>query len=328
MKRLLSLACALTALALPAVASAQGADGYPSRPIRLITDSPPGGINDIWARRYAQRVGEAIGQPLVVDNRPGASGTIAAEALAKAPADGYTMYYGGMNPLVAYPGAGGVIRFDPDRDFVPVALGTMGYPLLVVGSGLGPKTLKELIAHAKARPNDELTCGTGGHASVQHFACAQFARSVGVKVRAVPYKGGALAALDAANGQIAIASGFSSELEPLTTPGRLVAVGLFGPNRLPKFPDAPTMAEAGFPGIELPSFSGFFVPAGTPAPIVAKLNVELVRAMQRPEMSEWLRTAGGVWMPMKSDEFSSFYRREREKWKRMSEETGIRVEAQ
>ncbi len=323
------LACALVALACLAATPSTAQDAWPAKPIRLIVDGPAGGINDIWGRRYAQRVGEALGQPVVVDNRPGASGTIAAEALVKAAPDGYTLFYGGMNPLVAYPGAGGVIRYDPAKDVQPIALGTIGYPLLIVGSGFGAKALSDVVARAKARPaNDELTCGTGGHASVGHFACFQIARAAGFKLRAVHYKGGSLAAADAAAGQIHLSSGFSSELEPLTAPGRAIAIGLFGPNRLPKFPDTPTMTEAGYPNIDLPSFSGFFAPAGTPAPIVARLNAEFVRAMQRPEMTQWIQGAGGVWMPMSVEEFSAMYRREREKWKRMSDESGIRVESQ
>ena len=116
--------------------------------------------------------------------------------------------------------------------------------------------------------------------------------------------------------------------EPGPAPGRAIAIGLYGPNRLPKFPDTPTMTEAGYPNIDLPSFSGFFAPAGTPAPIVARLNAEFVRAMQRPEMTQWIQGAGGVWMPMSVEAFATMYRRERENWKRMSDESGIRVESQ
>ena len=323
--RLAGLCAALTIAALPAAVHAQ--QDYPTKPIRLIVEGPPGGINDIWARRYAQRVSESMKQPVVVDNRPGASGTIAAEALAKAPPDGYTMMYGGMNPLVAYPGAGGQVRYDPAKDFVPVALSNMGYPLLAVGASHNLKTLQQLLAKAKSLPaGEEMTCGTGGNASVGHFACALFARTAGVKLRLVPYKGNSLAAMDAANGQIHLATGFSSELEPLTTPGRILVLGGFAPSRLPKFPDAPTMTEAGLPGMDLTSFAMFYVPAGTPQAIVDKLNAEHIRAMQRPEMTEWLRAAGGLYVPMKPDELAQMLRREQEKWKRMSAETGIRVE--
>ena len=300
---------------------------YPSRSIRLIVDGPAGGINDIWARRYAQRMSESLAQPIVVENRPGASGSIAAEALAKSAPDGYTMFFGGMNPLVAFPASGGVVRYDPAKDFAGVGVGTMGYPLLVVNSQLGIRTAAELIERAKAKP-DDLICGNGGHASVQHFACVLFARTAGIKLRAVPYKGGSAALLDTANGNVQVSVGYSSELEPLTIPGKILAVGAFAPKRLPKFPAAPTWAEAGLPGLELPSFSGFFVPAGTPQAIVERLNAETIKAMAHPQMTEWLQTAGGVYQPFTARQFSDMVRGEQQKWKKMSDETGIKIDPQ
>ncbi len=316
------LACA-SAAALLAPAAVLAQQDYPNKPIKLIVDGPAGGINDIWARRYANVVGPALKQTLVIENRTGASGSLSAEALTQAAPDGYTMYYGGMNPLVLYPGAGGKVRYDPLKDFLPVALGTMGFPSLVTGPTLGVKSIAEAITKAAAA---ERTCGTGGNASVGHFACVQFERAAKLKLLAVPYKAGALAAMDAAAGQIDFASGFYSEIEALTSSGRLVPLAVFGPQRLPKFPNVPTMAEAGFPGLELPSFSGFYVPPGTPAPIVARLHAELLAAMKKPELADVLANAGGVYQVMTQEAFADFYRREIVKWKRLSTETNIKVE--
>ncbi len=323
MNRRLSLA-ALAAAALAAFAPAASAQAdYPSRPIKLIVDGPAGGINDIWGRRYGQRISETLKQPVIIENRAGASGTLSADALAKSPPDGYTMYYGGLNPLVLFPGAGGQVRYDPLKDFVPIALGNMGFPTLVAGTSFGAKTLAEAVAKVGSA---ERTCGTGGNASLQQFACVQLARSAKIKLLAVPYKAGALAVTDAGGGQVDFAVGFYSEIEPLISAGKVVPLAVYGPKRLPKFPNVPTMAEAGYPGIELPAFSGFYVPAGTPAPIVARLHTELLAAMKRPEMAEWLANAGGVYETMSQEAFAEFYRREIAKWKRMSAETGIRVE--
>ncbi len=323
MNRRLSLA-ALAAATLAAITPAAFAQAdYPSRPIKLIVDGPAGGINDIWGRRYGQRISEALKQPVIIENRAGASGTLSADALAKSPPDGYTMYYGGLNPLVLFPGAGGQVRYDPLKDFVPIALGNMGFPTLVAGTSFGAKTLAEAVAKVGSA---ERTCGTGGNASLQQFACVQLARSAKIKLLAVPYKAGALAVTDAGGGQVDFAVGFYSEIEPLISAGKVVPLAVYGPKRLPKFPNVPTMAEAGYPGIELPAFSGFYVPAGTPAPIVARLHTELLAAMKRPEMTEWLANAGGVYETMSQEAFAEFYRREIAKWKRMSAETGIRVE--
>ena len=324
MNRRLTLTALAVASLLAAVAPAANAQSdYPNKPIKLIVDGPAGGINDIWARRYANVVGPALKQTLVIENRTGASGSIAAEALSQATPDGYTMFYGGMNPLVIYPGAGGKVRYDPLKDFLPIALGTVGYPSLVAGSAIGAKTIAEAIAKVGSA---ERTCGTGGNASVAHFACEQFARAAKVKLLSVPYKAGILAATDVAAGQIDFASGFFSEIEALTSAGRLVPLAVYGPQRLPKFPHVPTMAEAGMPGIELPSFSGFFAPAGTPMPIVARLHTELLAAMKTPELSGILANAGGVYQVMSQAAFADFYRQEIAKWKKLSADTGIRVE--
>ncbi|MFT3801812.1 MAG: tripartite tricarboxylate transporter substrate binding protein [Burkholderiaceae bacterium] len=312
----------IAAFCMPLSATAQD---YPNRPIRLLVDGPAGGVNDIWARRYGQRISESLGQPVVVDNRPGASGSIAAEALARSAPDGYTMFFGGMNPLVAFPGAGGQVRYDPAKDFTAVGVGTLGYPMLVVYNGTGIKTVADLIAQAKAKP-EELICGTSGHAGLQHFACVYLEQMLGIKLRTVPYKGSSAALLDAANGAVQIAIGYASELEPLTTPGKLVAIAALSPNRMPKYPSAPTLAEAGYPGLDLIAFSGFFVPAGTPRPIVDKLNVATIKAMQRPEMTEWLKSLGGTYEPLNPDDFAKLVAREQAKWKKMSAETGIKVE--
>ncbi|MDH4392149.1 MAG: tripartite tricarboxylate transporter substrate binding protein [Aquabacterium sp.] len=318
---LLSLAMAGTLATLAPAVQAQA--DYPSKPIKLIVDGPAGGINDIWARRYTNVLGPAMKATFVIENRTGASGSLAAEVLPQAPPDGYTMFYGGMNPLVLYPGAGGKVRYDPVKDFLPVALGTMGFPTLVAGSTTGAKTLTEAIAKVGSA---ERTCGTGGNASVGHFACVHFARAAKIKLLTVPYKAGALAATDVAAGQIDFSAGFYSEIEALTSASKLVPLAVYGPQRLPRFPNVPTMAEAGFPGLELPSFSGFFVPVGTPAPIVARLHTELLAAMKTPELTNILANAGGVYQVMTQEAFATFYRQEIAKWKKLSADLNIRVE--
>lgn len=290
---LLSLAL-LAALAVSAMPNVQ-AQTYPTRPIKVIVDGPAGGINDIWTRRYTQRLSESFQQPVVVENRPGASGSIAAETLAKSPADGYTLMYGGMNPMVVASAASGI------------------------------KTLPELIQLAKAKP-DDMTCGTSGRAGVQHFACVMIARALGINLRPVHYKGGGAALLDAASGQITVSVGYTAETEQMVASGKLIALASMAPNWLPRFPNAPSFAEAGYAGLEIPSFAGFFFPAGTPPAIIERFNAEAVKTMARPDMGEFVKQAGGFYVPMKASEFSEFVAKELAKWKRMSHENGIRSE--
>ncbi|HRH86945.1 MAG TPA: tripartite tricarboxylate transporter substrate binding protein [Rubrivivax sp.] len=314
----------IAAAALAASAgSALAQQDYPSRSIKLIVDGAAGGINDIWARRYGQRLSEQLKQTVIVENRVGASGTLSVEALLSAPADGYTLFYGGLNPLVIYPATGGQVRYDPLKDVVPVALSNMGFPTLVVGAGFGARTLAEAVAKAKAA---EQTCGTVGNASLQHFACAAIERAATIKLLSVPYKTGALAITEAAGGQIGFAVGYMSEIEALIGAGKLVPLAVYGPKRLPKLPNVPTMAEAGYPGIELFSFAGFFFPANTPMPIVNKMNAELVTAMTRStEMQDALRFAGGLYEPLDQPAFAQMYRNEIQRWRKMSTDFNIRV---
>ncbi len=323
MRRRLSFSVALVVGAAALLVPSVRAQDYPSKPIKLIVDGPAGGINDIWARRYTNVMGPAMKATFVIENRTGASGSLAAEVLPQSAPDGYTVFYGGMNPLVLYPGAGGKVRYDPVKDFLPVALGTMGFPTLVAGSSTGAKTLAEAIAKVGST---ERTCGTGGNASVGHFACVLLARAAKIKLLTVPYKAGALAATDVAGGQLDFSAGFYSEIEALTSASKLVPLAVYGPQRLPRFPQVPTMAEAGFPDLALPSFSGFFVPVGTPAPIVARLHTELLAAMKTPELSGILANAGGVYQVMSQEAFATFYRQEVAKWKKLSADLNIRVE--
>lgn len=320
-RHVVALATAAAVALLSPLAQAQS--DYPNKPIKLIVDGPAGGINDIWARRYTNVVGPAMKATFVIENRSGASGSISAEALTQAAPDGYTMYYGGMNPLVLFPGAGGKVRYDPLKDFIPIALGNMGFPTLVGGAHVGARTIAEAVAKVGA---SERSCGTGGNASVAHFACAAFARATKAKLLNVPYKAAALAAQDSAAGQVDFTAAFFSEIDPLVSAGKLVPLAVFGPQRLPRYPNVPTMAEAGFPDLSLPSFSGFFFPAGTPAPMVAKMHAALVAAMQTPELTNILANAGGVYQVMPQPVFADFFRQEIAKWKKLSAEYNIRVE--
>lgn len=325
MRTLYSICAIFGGLLLAINPSASTAQEFPSRSIRLIVDGAVGGVNDIWARRYAQRMGESMGQLLVVENRPGALGSIAAEAVANSSPDGYTMLFGGLLPLVIFPMTGGIVRYDPVRSFKPVALSVTGYPLLAVTASFDATTHSELIQRARATPNG-LPCATAGQASIQHFACVTFARAAGIELRPIPYKSSAPALMDVASGQVPIGIGYPTELEPFVKDGRIRVLAAFAPVRLAKFPAAPTLDELGYASLDFRSFNGFYVPAGTPTAIVERLNAEAIKAMQRPEMIEWAKAGGGIYTAMSAGEFAEMVRAEQLRWRKLSEETGIRAE--
>lgn len=301
------------------------ADNYPSKTIVVIADGAAGGVVDIWARRIALRMGDVLKQPVIVENRPGASGTIAAEAAARAQPDGYTVLFGGMSPLVTFPGAGGVVRYDPARSFIPAAGGTQGYPQLLANSALNIRSLAELVEFARKRP-EGVTCATGGHASLPHFACEMTARALGIRLRVIPYKSGPPAFQDVMGGQVHLAIGYASETEAFVAAGRLTSLAIFGPGRMAKTPSVPTFEEEGHTNMSLPSFNGFYFPAKTPPEIVEKFNAASISVWQQGELLEAIRALGGFYVSYKPGEFAEFVRAQQTKWKRMSDDFGIKTE--
>jgi tripartite-type tricarboxylate transporter receptor subunit TctC len=321
------LACALAVgcALLPAPARAQATD-YPAKPIRFIVSSVAGGVVDIRARRFGQRITESLKQPIVVENKPGATTTIGAEFVAKSAPDGYTALFGGNTEVIWVPALGMPTRYDAVNDLVPVGMFTLGYPVLVVSASLGIRSFPELVAWAKARP-DQLLCGTAGHGSGQHFICELLARRAGTTVRSVPYKGTGPMLLDTAGGQVHISIGFLAEVDKqYIVPGKVIPLATMGPRRLERFPDLPTMGELGHAGFDLLSWTGLFVPAGTPVDIVRRLNAEIVRVVREPEIASWLRETGSEIPSMTPEAFRDFTRAELEKWRAASIELGIRFE--
>ncbi len=321
--RCLSAALRLLALfALLAACLPAWAETYPARPIRLVVPESAGSIADAWARRLARPMEQALGQPFVIDNRPGASGTLGAEAVARAAPDGYTLLYTGQSPVVTYPAIGGAVRYDPQRDFTPVALGPNAYPVLVAGAGSGIRSFADLKARVAAR--ESLSCGTGGHGSYGHFACAMLARSLGVELLMVPYKGSSAALQEAAGGQLTLTTGFPSELMGLVAAGRIVPLASFAERRAVPLPAVPTFRELGLPGMELFAFAGFYAPAGTPTAVVEALNAAAARAMHTPDYVKLVEDAGGRVQALTPVAFAQMNADDRERWRRRGLELGIR----
>ena len=325
MRACVGISCVLLFAGFAAAASPTGADTYPSRPVKLIVPFPSGSASDIRARAYAPRLSVSLGQPFVVENRPGASGAMAAEAVIKAPADGYTILFGTIQELVFNPVLSASVRYDPLRDLAPISFASGGYPLLLVPQSLGVKSVAELVRLGTTMPGN-LNCGTSGHATLQHFGCTYFAKQAGLRIPTVPYRGPAPALVDAASGQVQMVLGFIAEAQPYIKSGRLVPLAVFGPSRLDAFPEVPTMAELGYPGLEIFAWACFMAPAGTPAHVVKRLNAEVIKVATGADMVEWLTKTGAVFMQFTPEEFGNFLRAETAKWRKISDATGIKAE--
>jgi tripartite-type tricarboxylate transporter receptor subunit TctC len=314
----------LLVLALtPCLAYAQA---YPSKPIRLVVPYPPGGPLDIMARAIGQKLTEAWGQPVVVDNRAGAGGNIGADLVAKSPADGYTLLMGAVATHAINPTLYGKLPYDPVRDFAPVALVAQVPNILVVNPSVPVKSVRELIDLARARPG-YLNFASGSTGSTGHLAGELFNTMAGVQMVHIPYKGGAPAMADLLAGQVQLMFDNLANALPNVKAGRLRALAVTTLKRSPAMPDLPTVAESGLPGFDLTTWFGLMVPAGTPPEIVAKLNAEIVRALNTKDMRERLEKMGAE-PPVNNtpDNFAAFIRSEAAKYAKVVKDSGARVD--
>jgi tripartite-type tricarboxylate transporter receptor subunit TctC len=280
------LCCALALGVAPAEAQQ-----YPARPIRFICPFAPGGGTDILARLLAQRLYEPLGQPVIVDNRPGAGGVIGAEIAARAPADGYTIVLGSPGPLTINPSLQKV-PYDTLRDFTPITLAQISPFVLLVHPSVPAHSVKDLIALAKAKPGT-LNYGSAGTGSVSHFSSEQFKALAGIDVVHVPYKGAGPYLIDLVAGRLQMAFENLPTVWPNVRSGKLRLLAVGTQSRSTLVPDAPTVAEAGVPGYESSTAFGVLAPAKTPAAAIARLNKELVRILHSPDIKEKM-TAEGV----------------------------------
>ncbi len=299
------------------------AQAWPSRPVRLVVPFAAGaGTNDIMARLVGQHLGARLGQPVVIENRPGAGGIAGTEAAAKAAPDGYTFLMTNVS-LVISPYLYAKLPYDPQKDFVPVTLVATAPLMLVVHPSVEAKSVQELIGLAKANPG-RLTYGSGGVGSTPHLAGELFKSLAGIDVLHVPYKGGAPALNDLIGGQLS----FMIENVPGTMPfaraGKLRALAVTSAKRTSLDPALPTMAEAGVPGYEVVGWNGIVAVASTPPAIVARVQAETANVLRLPEVRERLVTLGAEAVGSTQEEFAAFMRVEDARWGRIIREKGIR----
>ncbi|HYY62094.1 MAG TPA: tripartite tricarboxylate transporter substrate binding protein [Burkholderiales bacterium] len=314
----------LIALLACAVQSAL-AQGYPSKPIHLIVPFPPGGPTDIVGRLVAQKLSEGFGQPVVVDNRPGAGGTVGSTAAAKAAADGYTLLYGSTSTLAIAPSLYHDLAYDPRSAFAPISLVSRGAIIAAVNAQVPARTLQEFIALAKKTPGT-LSYASAGSGTPPHLAAELFKSIAGVDVLHVPYKGGAPAINDLVGGQVQAIFEGQVVLLPHIKSGRVRALAITGAKRDAALPDVPTFAQAGLPQYDAYFWSGLVAPVGTPADIVGKLNAVLVRALNTAGVREALLRQGLAPAGTTPAEFAAFIGSEVERWGRVAKASGAKVE--
>ena len=307
------------------IAGAATAQTWPSRPLRFVIPFTPGGGADFAGRVIARELSDEFKQPVVVENRAGAGGTIAPDNVAKSPADGYSMVLGHVGGIAVAPHMYKKLPFDPIKDLAPVAPVVNGLSVVVVNPALPVKTVRELIAYAKANPN-QLSFGSAGTGTDTHLAGELFKTMTGTNMTHVPYKGGAPAMLDliAGNVQLSFAS-VASTIGYIQT-GRLRALGMTGVKPFEGLPGVPTVSESGVPGYEINNWYGIFVPAGTPEDIIRRLNAAVIKAVQNPEVRAKLIAAGLEPMWSTPAEFSAYVRSETTKWGKIVRDSGATAE--
>jgi tripartite-type tricarboxylate transporter receptor subunit TctC len=296
---------------------------YPSRPVRLISTYPPGGGNDTVARAIAQRLTEAYGQQVIVDNRPGANGVIGCEIVARSAADGYTLLMASIASHAINPALYPKIPYDPVKDFAGVSLLGTTVNILVVHPSIPARSVKELVAYAKSHPG--LTYGSNGIGSSQHLAGALFKSAFGLDIVHVPYKGTGPMTIDLLAGQIAFSFGNATAVLQHVKAKKLVALGVTSLKRQPSLPDLPAIAEFS-PGFEATSWWGLVAPKATPRGVIASLNRQVVKALDSADMKTFMNSVGAEPAPTTPEAFDAFARAERIKWARVVKESGARAE--
>jgi tripartite-type tricarboxylate transporter receptor subunit TctC len=313
---------AVLSLALSGAAAAQD---YPTRPITLVVPYAAGGGNDVMARIVAEKMSKSLGQQIVIENKGGAGGSIATRQVARAAPDGYTLGLGGTGTLAINPTLYPNVGYDPRRDFAPVGLIATSALVVLVHPDVAAKSIAELIALAKREPG-RLNYASAGSGSGIHLGSELLAQMAGIKLTHIPYKGSSPALTDLIGGHVAI---YLSSLPPaiaLVREGKVRALAVTGPARSPIFPDLPTVAEAALPGYEAVLHYGIVAPAGTPQPIIGKLNAAMRAALAEPDVRERIVADGAEPLPTTPAEYAADIDREETKWSAIVRMSGAKVE--
>jgi tripartite-type tricarboxylate transporter receptor subunit TctC len=306
------------------LAGAAQAQTFPSRTVKIIVPFAPGGAADIMARVLAENMAKGLGQPVIVDNRPGAGAVIGYELVARAPGDGYTVLVV-FPSFIINPSIRRGLAYDPIKDFKAVGQ-TISLPMAIaVNPAVPAKSLQELIALARAKPG-ELAYGTPGAGTIQHVFGEMLKLAANINIVHVPYQGGGAQVMATVGGHIPMVVSNVTEIAPSATSGKVRALVVTTPERAEALPDVPTVREAGYPGLEATNWAGFVVPAATPPAVIARLNAELVRALHNPEVQEKLKTQGMFPAPGTPEQFATLLQSGSARYAKVVQEAGIKLD--
>ena len=324
MRRRTFLEFSLGLAAAGAAASAVRAQDYPSRPVTLVIPFTPGGSADFLGRIVGEQMAQGLGQSMVIDNRPGAGGSVACAAVAKADPDGHTLLLGHIGTLAFNPSLYPKLPYDPVADFAPVSMVARLPNVLVVNPSVPAQSVSELIDYARQHPG-ELNYSSGGNGSAAHIAMAAFASAAGLDLVHVPYKGTAPGVTDLIGGRVHMTMTGGPAVLPFAREGRLRALAVSSPTRLTAAPELPTIAEAGLPGFEASQWYGIVAPAGTPDPVLQRLNAELHRALASPDLAAKLAHEGAEPWPTSPGEFKDIIVADMARWGKLIRDNKIQA---
>lgn len=311
--------------ALAAVSVSATAQNYPTKPIRLVVPYPAGGATDFFARLVFPKMGESLGQQVVVENRPGAGTAIGASEVARSAPDGYTLLLGDAGTYAFNPTLYKKLSYDPAKDFAPVSLTGRFALILAVHPGMAVKSVKEFVQAAKSQPG-KINYGAPGPGSPIHLAMEFFRQRAGLAMTPIPYKGGADAMNDLLGGRISAMFPDIASALPQINGGKLRPLAVASAKRVAALPDLPTIGESGYPGFEAWAWQGFVAPAKTPRPIIMKLNAEFAKVMSDPAIKQRLSESGFELQTSTPDEFSAYLKSEIAKWRKVIRESKISLD--
>jgi tripartite-type tricarboxylate transporter receptor subunit TctC len=314
---------AIAALAVATAPFGTRAESYPSRPIRIVVGYGAGSTIDVRVRQFSDRLATALSTPVIVENRPGAAGTLGASHAARSAPDGYTLFYGGATELAVEPAFRRDLPYDVLQDFAPIMLVGSSPAILLINPGLGVRSIGELVALARSQPG-RLSCATYGIGSLTHLLLLQLSREAGVEIAHAPYKNPAHGLVDVAGGHASMAFDYMVGAQALIAAGRLRPLLVVGSRRLSVLPDTPSAAEVGYPGLDRRGWAGFLAPAGTPPAVIGRLNHELGRILRSPEMLQVIAESGAEVIGSSPEAFAVFLREEQSKFAALIKVAGLR----